>query len=660
MHRSYLVAPLAQASALCLALALTGCSLNTTAAPTADAGLAIAGIVRGGQQTIAGAHLYLFAANSGVFTPNANGYGNASLSLLTSGAGTTLDSSGGATNGDYYVTTDSNGTFSISGDYSCTPNTQVYLYALGGNSGSGPNAAVGLLAVLGNCPSAGNFGTTTPYVVINEVSTIAAAYAFAGFATDATHVSSSGTALAQVGIQNAFANAANLAGISTGLALATTPAGNGAVPQSEINTLANALAACVNTNGAYSGPSSPTPCYTLFNDAQSGGSSGTIPSETATAAINIAHNPGANIAALYTLSTATPPFAPALTLQPNDFTVGLNFTGGGLATAVAGFYIAIDGSGNAWIVNGRTSTVTELSNLGAALSPSGGFTGGGLATPTGMAIDPSGNVWVSNDAGTTGITKLNGMTGAAISSSGGYTGGGLSGYANGVAVDGFGNVWVANNSSVSELNGSTGAPISGSSGYTGGGTNTHQSIAIDGSGNVWLPNTNNSISKVLGSSGVFFGTSGYTGGGLNFPVGIAIDGTGKPWLSNLFGSSISKFSSTGVAISSSAGYTGGGIYLPTGIAVDGAGAIWVADGGDDNTVSQITELNGTTGAGISPSTGYRGGGLGTPQSLAVDGSGDVWALNADSASVTEMIGTAAPVVTPLSVGVKNNALGTRP
>ena len=74
-----------------LALVLTGCTLNTTAAPTAEAGAAISGIVHGGQNPIIGAHVYLFAANAGVFTPNTNGYGNASVSLLTAGTGRTQD-----------------------------------------------------------------------------------------------------------------------------------------------------------------------------------------------------------------------------------------------------------------------------------------------------------------------------------------------------------------------------------------------------------------------------------------------------------------------------------------------------------------------------------------------------------------------------------------
>ena len=92
------------------------------------------------------------------------------------------------------------------------------------------------------------------------------------------------------------------------------------------------------------------------------------PTDTATAAINIAHNPTANIAALYALSTASPPFAPALTGAPNDFTIALNFTAGGISSPSA---IAIDAAGDAWIANnGSTASVTELSPLGNALNSS--------------------------------------------------------------------------------------------------------------------------------------------------------------------------------------------------------------------------------------------------------------------------------------------------
>lgn len=100
------------------------------------AGAALSGVVHGGQNPISGAHVYLFAAASGASGAGAAAYGgsgiaasasNASVSLLTSG---TLDQGGGATNGDYYVTTGSDGSFSITGDYSCMPGQQVYLYVL--------------------------------------------------------------------------------------------------------------------------------------------------------------------------------------------------------------------------------------------------------------------------------------------------------------------------------------------------------------------------------------------------------------------------------------------------------------------------------------------------------------------------------------------------
>ncbi len=39
--------------------------------------------------------------------------------------------------------------------------------------------------------------------------------------------------------------------------------------------------------------------------------------------------------------------------------------------------------------------------------------------------------------------------------------------------------------------------------------------------------------------------------------------------------------------------------------------------------------------------------MGYPQSVAIDGSGDVWVANTGYTSVTELIGAAAPVVTPI-------------
>jgi hypothetical protein len=639
------------------------------------------GKVMGGQQPIQGAHVYLFAANT-------TGYGgpgiaastsNASVSLL-SAASTGLSDSVGA-----YVLTGSGGNFSISGDYSCTPNTQVYLYALGGNpglTGGTNNLASGLLAALGNCPSAGNFLTATPFIVINEVSTVATAYAFAGFATDATHVSSSGTALAKTGIANAFANAANLETISTGAALATTPAGNGTVPQATINSLANILAACINTTGAVTGPTNPTACYTLLTTALSGGTTGTQPTDTAAAAINMAHNPAANIAALYALPTGTPPFGPALTAQPNDFTISLRLT---VISGCCLGAIAIDGSGNAWITYlSPLYGVFELSSTGSILSPGAtGYTG--VSGPGDIAIDQSGNIWVANQI-TSSVTKLS-SAGSVLSGASGYPSGG-SGHPYMISIDGSGNVWLANtyvnnngtvtNGSVTKLS-SSGSILSGANGYAGGGISP-LGIAIDGSGNAWVVTDpgfsgNGSVIKLSSSGSVLSGSTGYTGGGISDPTSLAIDNSGNAWVINYpyfytgggrGSSSVSELSNLGSTLSGASGFTGGGLNGPTAIALDGSGNAWMT-----LYTYGVVEFS-NSGSVLSGANAYAGGGGDNPFSVAVDGSGNVWAVYLNgtpvgSTYVVQYIGAATPVITPIAAGLPSTPtsngtsnLGTRP
>ena len=299
---------------------LTGCaggSVNGSnqlgAAQSGLGGGRLVGTVRGGQQPIVGARVYLLAANTAnmfnpgsAATPVANGQTSLPvLNYVATGAGDGIGP---------YVTTDANGGFTLTGLYSCTPGTQVYLYSQGGNPGGGAGnySWAALMAVLGTCPGSGDFSGSIPFITVNEVSTIAAAYAMADFATDPTHVWSTGTLPAQSGIATAFGNAANLANLGTGAAL-TSPA-----PQAEIDSLADILAACLNSSSFES-----SSCSILFDNSQSAGSSGVYPTNTAMTAINIAHNPTANIAALFSASSSSPPFEPALTSQPVDFTIPL-------------------------------------------------------------------------------------------------------------------------------------------------------------------------------------------------------------------------------------------------------------------------------------------------------------------------------------------------
>jgi hypothetical protein len=618
-----------------LALAIAGCSLSPTAGPSAETGIALRGNVHGGQQPVAYAHVYLFAANT-------TGYGQPSVSLLHATSTGNADSVGA------YVLTNPGGDFDITGDYSCTPNTQVYLLALGGNPGAGLNSGSGIMAILGNCPSSGNFASTITYIIANEVSTIAAAYAMSGYATDALHVSSSGTPLAQIGIANAFANAANLASLSGGNALTSTPAGNGTVPTRTINTLANMLAACINTSGPESAG-----CTTLFGNALSAGTTGSAPTDTASAAINIAHNPAANVATLYNLPAPTAPFSPSLATPPSELTLTLNFKGGGLDEPTS---VAVDGLGQIWATSVANGAVTLLSSAGAPISPNGGFSGG-TASPVSVAIDHRGNAWVA-DALTSSVTEYS-SSGALVSPVPlGYTGGGLN-VPEGVAIDATGNAWVASyQNAVSEFSAS-GTAISSALGYTGGGLNGPGGIAIDRDGAVWIPNTSLSgisgVSKFSAAGAPLSPVNGFLGGGVKRPFAIAIDAGGNAWVANLSGSSLSKFASTGSPLSGSNGFTGGGLYLPFALAIDGAGNPWVANYGN-NTVSEFS----STGTALSPDTGLAAGSLVSPQAIAIDLSGNVWVANGFADSLTEIVGAAAPVVAPLAVAIKNNMLATRP
>ena len=609
-------------------LLLSGCSIapvvTSTSTPPANSvpGTALTGKVHGGRNPINGAHVYLYAINN-------TGYGGVSDSLLNSAGNTTQDGSG-----NYYVTTDPNGIFNITGDYTCTNGiSHLYIYTIGGDPGSGANSAAGLLASLQSCT---NPGFATQFITVNEVSTIATAYALAGFAVDATHFSIPNNALAAKGMNNASLTMANLETLSTGVAVDYTPGANGGfgtVPQSEIDTLANILAACINSTG----PTSSS-CTTLFANAKNGS---TAPTDTATAAINIAHNPGANVANLFGLQTPTSPFQPMLSAPaPNDFAISISYSGGGLLNP---FGIAVDGSGNVWVTNPSVNEISEFSPTGVAITTTNGFAGGGLDSPRDIAVDAAGDVWVTNATGSR-LSEFN-SSGGAISTASGYTGGGLNG-SYGIAIDASGNVWSANfgANSLSEFNSS--GVANSSSPFTGGGLTSPRGISIDASGNIWAASAIN-VSELNSSGAPVSTSSGYTGGGISNNINIAIDIAGNGWTTNYSNNSLSEFSTSGTALSpATTGYTGGGLSAPTGVAVDGAGNVWVANFGGG-----LSEFN-SSGNPVSGSGAYLGSGVHGPFSIAIDGSGNIWAPDGNGYTITEFVGAAAPVVTPMVANLK--------
>jgi hypothetical protein len=287
-------------AALCVSLA--GCSANVPS-NSSLAGGQLRGSIHGGQQPISGSSLQLYAAAT-------TGYGAAATALLSSP-----------------VVSDANGGFTITGDYTCPSSTsQLYIVATGGNPGLAPgtnNPAIALMAALGPCSLHGGEYTLDPdsFILINEVTTVASVYALAAFmGSDATHLGTSSTNA--TGLANSFSLVNNLVNVTTGTALAVTPAGNGTAPQATINALGNIMAACVNSDGT------GTACAALAAAATPSG--GTAPTDTIQGILNVARNPANNVSALYGLTTATPPFQPAVAAVPNDWVLSVTYTAGGL------------------------------------------------------------------------------------------------------------------------------------------------------------------------------------------------------------------------------------------------------------------------------------------------------------------------------------------
>jgi len=360
--------------------------------------------------------------------------------------------------------------------------------------------------------------------------------------------------------------------------------------------------------------------------------------------LNIARNPGLNVQNLYFIPPPKGTFQPSLTGSPNDWTLSIQYSGGGLN---APQLPAVDAAGNIWVPNAvDPGTLSEFSPVGAPLTTTAGYTGGGLSYPFAVAADLSGNVWAANE-GNASVSKHT-SNGTALSGVNGFTAAGLR-YPYAIALDGVGNVFTSNgNNTVTKLS-STGAALAQ---FAGGGLDIPFAVAIDGAQNVWIANSgaSNSVSKFT-NSGTAASVTGFTGGGLFGPVGVALDAGGNSWVANFNNASTSELNSTGTPLS------GAGFVTPndvSAVAVDGSNTVWTANA--DGSVSHLSN----TGASLSPSTGYISAAATGEVGLVVDASGNVWTTDNFVNSLFEYVGAATPAVVPLQAAVKNNLLGQRP
>jgi streptogramin lyase len=303
----------------------------------------------------------------------------------------------------------------------------------------------------------------------------------------------------------------------------------------------------------------------------------------------------------------------------------------------------------------------------------GGIDGTGPAAqfnePYGTGVDSSGNVYVADQADDTirkitpagVVTTFAGLSGVAGSADGAGSAARFNSPYD-VAVDTSGNLYVSDNSNetirkitpagvVSTLAGSVGV------GGTANGTGTSATfsspagIAVDTSGNVYVADqTDNTIRKITpaGVVTIFAGTAdtaGFTDGAataarFNSPYGVAVDGSGNVYVADTGNRVVRMVTPAGVVSTIAgtakvAGTTNGTgaaalFEVVLGVAVDGSGNVYVSDEGIDNTIRKITPGGVvTTFAGVTGLDGYVDGPGSSaefdgPYGISIDSGGNLY------------------------------------
>jgi uncharacterized protein (TIGR03437 family) len=354
---------------------------------------------------------------------------------------------------------------------------------------------------------------------------------------------------------------------------------------------------------------------------------------------------------------------------------------------------------------GHTQTYTIATVAG---NGSSGFAGDGaaaaaaqLATPGGLAVDKSGNLYIA-DTVNNRIRKVAAdgtISTVAGSGSPGYGGDGAAAtsaslnHPGAVALDASGNLYIADteNHVIRKVTGTTITTVAGNNNNLGGGgsfggdngpatnaiLNLPGGVAVDGSGNIYISDTgNHRVRKVTASSGTITtyagdGTAGSAGDGaravtahVNGPRGLAIDAQGNLYIADTGSQKIRLVTaSTGVintvAGAGTLGFSGDSglatkaqFNSPRAVALDASGNLYVADYSNSRIRKVSTSGIIATIAG-NGRFGYTGDGaaatgasLNFPGGVAVDASGNVYISDTQNSAVRKASPDAGTAVVP--------------
>ena len=541
--------------------------------------------------------------------------------------------------------TGADGRFTIDSSAASPKDASLYLIADGGKSAAdktgGDNDRIALMTVLGSEPPSS--------VVINELTTIASVWTHAQFVEGAAI---KGHAL---GLRIAAGNVPNFVDLTTG--------GLGPVIQDPLNssqtttlatfnTLGNLLAGCVKRVRGDA-------CDKFFAAATPPG--GTVPTDTLTAAQNIARNPSHQAQKIFALLDEfhpvpagklwrDVPFVPYLSFAPSAWTLSLAYAGGGM-NSLGG--IAIDGEGNMWSANnfmpGAQSTiwgqfgggVSKIAPNGKPLSPmTVGFRGGGIDSPGfGIAIGADDRVWVDSLRAQT-ISVFDRETGKPLSPEAGYNFGGKLGSMQGIITTPNGDVWALDNenSQIVHLPGGDaakgrilgrtvdGKPVDGTLQFK-----EPFHLAVDQQDRIWVTNTSDTVTRFPASDP---GKAEQIKVGL-FPRGVAIDSLGNAWVANALGhpGTREKLAMAEKVVKSKVE----GLKGSKADAEDQKAQMWIDlydmaakyPGGDVSMVGPDGTVVGTFDGG---------GSINAPWGIAIDGNDNVWVADAFGRTITHLCG----------------------
>jgi len=436
----------------------------------------------------------------------------------------------------------------------------------------------------------------TAYITINELTTVAAAFAMAQFIENgAIGGDAFGLQLASL----MFENLVDRKNGASSEVLLSPPNADQTNSLRSTRSLANLIAACV-----HNFPDAATKLFE-YTTPPYGGSA---PTNTLEAMFNIARYPANNVIDIYNLSKAAETYSPALGAFPDAWTLAVKVNDSGDDDFLFGgpANIAFNKRGYAWITNNVVQGTPNSGHFAVVLKPNGKPADGTATTPWDNGYGPPKSP---------------------------LFGGGLLGGGFGVAIDRALRVWLSNfgwgddvpeEGSVSLFNfeGNIESPPEGFIDHT----HKVQGIAVDQEDNVWLASNEKPRIVIYPGGGIEKSTWLPIDEGFGaFGVAIAKDGesawvTASKSLYEYTQSNVSRFrydSGTGqLTCEFSENF---GLALK-GLSVDSSGYVWIPSGGED-----ALYLLSPDGEHIGDK--YSGGGINGPWGTAIDGNDNVWVAN---------------------------------